>query len=182
MIGDEKGIAPSNVDQGYILRRLIRRAIRFAKQIGLTEPLSRVAEVVVGEYGDDYPEMRMNAARITEELDREQERFEKTLINGMREFEKLCHYLVGDTVSGKAAFKLYDTYGFPIEMTTELAAERGLKVNVEGFRAAFAEPPAEEPRRRRAEVQGRPGRSYRGHRAAAHGHASHAPRAQNRPA
>ena len=91
MIGDEKGIAPSNVDQGYILRRLIRRAIRFAKQIGLTEPLSRVAEVVVGEYGDDYPEMRMNAARITEELDREQERFEKTLINGMREFEKLCH-------------------------------------------------------------------------------------------
>ena len=139
MIGDEKGIAPSNVDQGYILRRLIRRAIRYAKQLGMTAPLSAVAEVVVEEYADAYPELRAGAQRIAEELDREQERFEKTLANGIREFEKLCHYLVGDTVSGKAAFRLYDTYGFPIEMTVELAKERGLKVNVEGFQAAFAE-------------------------------------------
>lgn len=139
MIGDEKGVAPSNVDQGYILRRLIRRAIRFAKQLNMTAPLSDIARVVVDEYAEPYPELAANAARIAEELDREQERFEKTLLNGIREFEKLCHYLVGDTVSGKAAFKLYDTYGFPIEMTVELAAERGLKVNVEGFEAAFAE-------------------------------------------
>lgn len=139
MIGDEKGIAPSNVDQGYILRRLIRRAIRYAKQLGMTAPLSAVAEVVVEEYADAYPELRAGAQRIAEELDTEQERFEKTLANGIREFEKLCHYLVGDTISGKAAFRLYDTYGFPIEMTVELAKERGLKVNVEGFQAAFAE-------------------------------------------
>ena len=139
MIGDEKGIAPSNVDQGYILRRLIRRAIRFARQLEMTAPLSKVAAIVVDEYAEPYPELKANAARITEELDREQERFEKTLQNGIREFEKLCHYLVGDTVSGKAAFRLYDTYGFPIEMTVELAKERNLKVNVEGFEAAFAE-------------------------------------------
>lgn len=139
MIGDEKGIAPSNVDQGYILRRLIRRAIRFARQLEMTAPLSKVAAVVVDEYAEAYPELKANAARITEELDREQERFEKTLQNGIREFEKLCHYLVGDTVSGKAAFRLYDTYGFPIEMTVELAKERNLKVNVEGFETAFAE-------------------------------------------
>ena len=139
MIGDEKGIAPSNVDQGYILRRLIRRAIRFARQLEMTAPLSQVAAIVVDEYAEPYPELKANAARITEELDREQERFEKTLQNGIREFEKLCHYLVGDTVSGKAAFRLYDTYGFPIEMTVELAKERNLKVNVEGFEAAFAE-------------------------------------------
>lgn len=139
MIGDEKGIAPSNVDQGYILRRLIRRAIRFARQLEMTAPLSKVAAIVVGEYAEAYPELKANAARIADELDREQERFEKTLQNGIREFEKLCHYLVGDTVSGKAAFRLYDTYGFPIEMTVELAKERNLKVNVEGFETAFAE-------------------------------------------
>ena len=69
----------------------------------------------------------------------EEERFEKTLQSGIKEFEKLCHYLVGDTISGKASFKLYDTYGFPIEMTVELAAERGLKVNVDDFKKAFEE-------------------------------------------
>lgn len=140
ILGDERGVVPSNVDQGYILRRLIRRAIRFAKQLGLvTGDLGRVGTAVIEVYAEAYPELKAGAERIVEELNREEERFEKTLLNGMREFEKLCGYLVGDTVSGKAAFKLYDTYGFPIEMTVELAKEKGLKVNVADFDRAYAE-------------------------------------------
>jgi alanyl-tRNA synthetase len=140
MIGDEKGVSPSNVDQGYILRRLLRRAIRFAKKLGVgVGKLSVVAQTVVDEYADVYTELKTNNARIIEEINTEEQRFEKTLAAGEREFEKVAHYLVGDTLSGKAAFKLYDTYGFPIEMTVELAAEKGLKVNVDDFAKAYAE-------------------------------------------
>lgn len=138
MIGDERGIACSNVDQGYILRRILRRAIRFSKTLSLpAHSLSQLASVVVDSYADAYPELKENRARILEEIDREEDRFEKTILSGIREFEKLCHYLVGDTVSGKAAFKLYDTYGFPIEMTCELAREHGLKVNLDDFNKAY---------------------------------------------
>ncbi len=140
MIGDEKGVSPSNVDQGYILRRLLRRAVRFAKSLNIpTGKLSVVAEAVIGEYKEVYPELDTNHDRIINEINTEEERFEKTLSNGMKEFEKLCHYLVGDTISGKASFKLYDTYGFPIEMTVELAKERGLKVDIDKFNQAFEE-------------------------------------------
>ncbi len=140
MIGDENGITCSNVDQGYILRRLLRRAIRYCKHLGIeSKKLSELAEVVIDNYADVYVELRQNAQKITDEIDREEERFEKTLQGGLKEFDKLCHYLVGDTISGKAAFKLYDTYGFPLEMTQELGAERGLKVNVDDFQKAFAE-------------------------------------------
>lgn len=140
MIGDEKGVACSNVDQGYILRRLLRRAIRFAKNLDIEAgKLIEVAEAVIGEYADVYPELIENHDRIINEITMEEARFEKTLQGGMREFEKLCHYLVGDTVSGKAAFRLYDTYGFPVEMTVELAKERGLKVNIDDFNKAFSE-------------------------------------------
>ena len=140
MIGDEKGVTPSNVDQGYILRRLLRRAIRFAKILE-TDPglLAAVAEVVVDEYKDVYPELGVNHDRIISEINTEEARFEKTLQSGIKEFEKVCGYLVGDTLSGKLAFKLYDTYGFPIEMTVELAKEKGLKVNVDDFEKAFRE-------------------------------------------
>ncbi len=140
MIGDEKGVSPSNVDQGYILRRLLRRAIRFAKSLEIEMGnLSKVAEVVVSVYKDVYPELVVNHDRIIEEINTEEARFEKTLQSGIKEFEKVCGYLVGDTLSGKLAFKLYDTYGFPIEMTIELAKEKGLKVNVEDFDKAFRE-------------------------------------------
>ena len=91
------------------------------------------------EYKDVYTELDTNNERIISEINTEEIRFEKTIASGEKEFEKVCHYLVGDTLSGKAAFRLYDTYGFPIEMTVELAAEKGLKVNVEGFNQAFAE-------------------------------------------
>ena len=140
MIGDENGITCSNVDQGYILRRLLRRAIRYCKQLGIeSKKLSSVAKVVIEDYAEIYPELEANAQKIVEEIDREEERFEKTIQGGLKEFDKLCHYLVGDTISGKAAFKLYDTYGFPLEMTQEMGKERGLKVNVEDFQKAFAE-------------------------------------------
>ena len=140
MIGDEKGVSPSNVDQGYILRRLLRRAIRFAKSIDIDPGrLSEAAVTVVEEYRDVYPELEANRLRIVSEIDAEEARFEKTLQSGIKEFEKVCGYLVGDTLSGKLAFKLYDTYGFPIEMTVELAREKGLKVNVADFEKAFRE-------------------------------------------
>lgn len=140
MIGDEKGVVCSNVDQGYILRRLLRRAIRFARTIELpSHSLVSIVDAVLGVYDGIYPELNENADKIKDEISREEERFEHTLQGGIKEFEKLRTYLVGDTVSGKAAFKLYDTYGFPIEMTVELAAENGLKVNVADFENAFKE-------------------------------------------
>lgn len=140
MIGDEKGITCSNVDQGYILRRLLRRAIRYIKQLGMNKgDITEVAAAVIKRYEKAYPELTAAADKIREEISHEEERFEKTLTSGIREFEKLCGYLVGDTVSGKACFKLYDTYGFPIEMTEELAAERGLKINRADFEKLFAE-------------------------------------------
>lgn len=140
ILGDEKGVAPSNVDQGYILRRLLRRAIRFIKQLGMKNgDLAALAKVVVGIYADVYPELKANENKIADEINTEEERFEKTLQSGMKEFEKLCRYLVGGVISGKAAFKLYDTYGFPIEMTVELAKENNLTVNTEDFDKAFKE-------------------------------------------
>ena len=140
IIGDERGVLCSNVDQGYILRRLLRRAIRYAKSLNIeTGALASVATAVIEEYKDVYPELNTNRARIIDEINAEEERFEKTLKAGMKEFEKLCHYLVGDTISGKASFKLFDTYGFPIEMTMELARENGLKVNIDDFNKAFEE-------------------------------------------
>ena len=140
IIGDEKGVLCSNVDQGYILRRLLRRAIRYAKSLEIeTGKLAIVATAVIEEYKDVYPELEVNRVRVIDEINAEEERFEKTLKAGMKEFEKLCHYLVGDTISGKASFKLFDTYGFPIEMTVELAREHNLKVNIDDFNKAFEE-------------------------------------------
>ncbi len=140
IIGDEKGVVCSNVDQGYILRRLLRRAIRFIKQLGGGMGiLGKVAEVVIAEYEDVYPELRRNAERVIGEINAEEQRFEKTINSGMKRFEAIRDHLVGDTIAGTTAFKLYDTFGFPIEMTVELAKENGLKVDVEGFDKAFKE-------------------------------------------
>ncbi len=138
MMGDEKGITPSNTDQGYILRRLIRRAIRFAGRLGIEEgKLHLIAEQVIGQYGEIYPELRANRERILSELNLEEERFQKTIKQGMKEFEKLAIYLKEPVIPGKSAFRLYDTFGFPIEFTEELAAERGFQVDREGYEAAF---------------------------------------------
>lgn len=140
IIGDERGVTPSNVDQGYILRRLLRRAIRFGSGLGLKNgDYSAVAQVVVDKYKDVYPELEAARDKIVTEIDEEQARFERTLENGMKEFEKLCKYLQTNVIAGKSAFRLYDTYGFPLEMTIELAKERGFEVDVDGFNAKFAE-------------------------------------------
>lgn len=140
MLGDPRGVTPSNVDQGYILRRLIRRALRYAMQLGMGEnALSKVAEVVVADYGEVYPELKEHADHIKKELDTEELKFQRTLANGMREFERIKGKFVGGVIDGASAFRLFDTVGFPIEFTEELARENGLTVDVEGFRERFAE-------------------------------------------
>ena len=140
LIGDDMGIVPSNVDQGYVLRRLIRRAVRFGNQIGLNKgDLTKIAEVYVDIYKDVYSELVRNHAKIIEELNKEEEKFLYTLVGGEKEFNRVVDRLDGDVIDGATAFKLYDTYGFPLEMTVEFAKERGLKVDQQGFADCFAE-------------------------------------------
>ena len=127
------GLAPSNLDAGYILRRLIRRAIRYGKTIGINKPFCfKIAEIVIKEYKDAYPELKKNKDLIIEQLVAEEEKFSKTLEKGLREFAKL------KTVSGKDAFVLFSTYGFPFEMTQELAKEKNITVDQESFEKEFA--------------------------------------------
>ena len=135
ILGDERGITPSNVDQGYILRRFIRRSIRHGKLIGIKGDLCRpIAKIVISLYGKDYPELKKNKQFIMDELLKEEERFRNTLERGLHEFEKLAKK--GD-LSGKDAFFLFQSYGFPLEMTRELAAEKKIKVDEKGFEKEF---------------------------------------------
>lgn len=141
MLGDSKGIVPSNTDQGYILRRIIRRAVRFGRNIGLKQgALNEVSETIVAKYASVYPELVRNAAKIAEELNKEEDKFSRTLAQGIKEFEKVAASLSdGAEIDGVTAFHLYDTYGFPVEITREMAAEKGLSVDVAGYEKAFAE-------------------------------------------
>ena len=197
ILGDPRGVSPSNVDQGYILRRLIRRAVRYGMNLGLQPGFTaEIAQVIIDQYKEIYPELSENAAFVLEQLKLEEDRFTRTLRQGEKEFEKV-YYNVGQTktllesilasadivacanenaqtkklrpspdmmpiieaakagdaaavkaaienrlstltvLDGRSAFKLYDTYGFPIEMTTELAAEKGLTVDMADFEARF---------------------------------------------
>ena len=142
ILGDQKGIAPSNVGQGYILRRLIRRAIRHAKKLGIDKPfLSDLSKIVINQYGEAYPELKEHVEFIDKELVKEEEKFSDTLVKGEREFAKMLpNLLKGNSrvISGRLAFKLYDTYGFPIELTEELAKENGFSVDIKGFNEAFS--------------------------------------------
>ena len=141
ILGDQKGMAPGNMGQGYILRRLIRRAVRHGKKIGIQgDFLSSLAEVVLSLYSAPYPELEEHKAFIFEELKKEEEKFSKTLVNGEKEFEKLLPNLLKEqsrVIGGRIAFKLYDTYGFPIELTEELAKEHGFTVDRKGYEEAF---------------------------------------------
>ena len=200
IIGDDRGVTPSNVDQGYVLRRLIRRSVRHGMKLEMPEGMTaEIAKVVVNQYKDVYPELKRNEEFITSQLLLEEERFQKTLKQGMKEFDKLLFNIgrmtnavkpVADAIKegsdfasqadaaakqlpprpeyqaliallkdksdkdallkeaeaflqnlnvidGRSAFKLYDTYGFPIEITTELAAEKGLAVDEKGFQERF---------------------------------------------
>ena len=127
IIGDHKGITPSNTDQGYVLRRLIRRAIRYGRQLGITQALwtKEIAQQVISDYQEIYNELTQNQVFILENLDKEEEKFGRTLEKGMIEFNKLA----GKDISGHDAFNLYQSYGFPLEITEELAAEKGIKVD-----------------------------------------------------
>ena len=193
IIGDDRGVTPSNVDQGYVLRRLIRRAVRHGMKLGMPEGFTcQIAQVIIDQYKDNYPELMRNGAHILEQLKLEEERFQRTLKKGQAEFEKVYGNMerrraafealkadktnpdavaaalkqlppapenlpviekvkdgsIDDAtldakiaactvIDGRSAFKLYDTYGFPIEITVEMAAEKGLSVDMEGFEERF---------------------------------------------
>ena len=197
ILGDDRGVSPSNTDQGYILRRLIRRAVRYGMSLGMAEGFTaEIAQVIINQYADVYPELTRNSAFVLEQLKLEEGRFARTLRQGEKEFEKVYSNTVstrallesilnaedkaafaremaqtkklrpspdmmpiieaanaGDenalvaavnarmeslnVLDGRNAFKLYDTYGFPIEMTIELAAEKGLTVDEADFAERF---------------------------------------------
>ena len=156
LIGDEQGILPSNTGAGYILRRLMRRAIRYCKQLQIeSSAMLSAAKIFIEDiYGEAYPLLIEKENYILDEIKKEADRFEATLAQGIKEFEKCVQsierknefmsksnpdYIKETVVGGKQAFRLYDTYGFPLELTEELAAERGLTVDKQGFNEAFKE-------------------------------------------
>ena len=133
---DPAGIKPSNTDQGYILRRLIRRAIRHAKKLNIdinSNWESEIAKLIIDKYKKYYSEIESNKNVVLDVLKQEKEKFNRTLEKGLREFEKVSN----TDIDANVAFHLYDTYGFPIELTLELASEKNLKVDVEGFKEKF---------------------------------------------
>ncbi|MCR5528367.1 MAG: alanine--tRNA ligase [Saccharofermentans sp.] len=139
LIGDPAKLLPSNAGAGYVLRRLIRRAVRHARALNLKkENILKVAQIYIDVYSNSYPLLAKNRDFVINELTKEIDRFESTLENGMKEFKKILEASKG-TIDGKKAFYLYDTFGFPIELTIELAEEEGLTVDEEGFKAAMEE-------------------------------------------
>ena len=156
LIGDKNGILPSNTGAGYILRRLLRRAIRYCKNLGVdaTEMLG-VAKIFIEKiYDEAYPLLVEKEDYILDEITKEIRKFEATLASGMKEFDKCItgierknafmsqkdpSYVPETMINGKQAFRLYDTFGFPLELTVELATEKGLTVDVDGFNVAFKE-------------------------------------------
>ena len=139
ILGDSKRIIPSNTEQGYILRRLIRRTIRLIKKLGFNENiLCDLAMVIIHQYKDVYSELEENHNFILAQIEKEFHIFKKTLDSGLRKAEQYFSSLRKDELfSGETAFKLYDTFGFPIEFTIELANERGIKVDTATFKERF---------------------------------------------
>jgi len=135
ILGDDLGIVPSNLDQGYILRRFIRRSIRHGKLLGIEkEFLTELAKIIIKLHKEDYKELEKNKDTILEELKKEDEKFRKTLEKGLHKFAKFANNKI---ISSKEAFLLFQSYGFPLEMTEELAKEKGIKVDKEGFNKEF---------------------------------------------
>ena len=154
ILGDQKGgVTPGNVGANYVLRRLIRSAVRHARRLGIAPGFTeKMAAVIVDEYKHVYPELDQNRERVFQELLAEETRFGKTLDEGKREFDKTVagirrknefmgakdpNYVPDTQISGKQAFRLYDTYGYPLEMTQELAKEAGFTVDVAGYQECF---------------------------------------------
>ena len=154
LIGDVNGIVPSNTGAGYILRRLLRRAIRYCKNLGIDAvEMNSVAKIFIEKiYDEAYPLLVEKEDYILDEITKEIKKFEATLVAGMKEFDKCItgmerknafmaskdpSYVPEKEISGKQAFRLYDTFGFPLELTVELAGEKGLSVDEKGFNEAF---------------------------------------------
>lgn len=134
ILGDEKGIQPSNIGQGYVLRRLIRRAVRYGRLLGIKDNFtSLVAKSVLPIY-PDYQELHRNHKFITEQIDAEETRFKETLEKGLKKFNDIAK---DEIITGKEAFLLFQSFGFPIEMTQELANEKGIKVDLEEYNEEF---------------------------------------------
>ncbi len=135
-------ITPGNVDQSYVLRRLIRRAIREGRKLGIEKSfVAELAKVVIDEYSSAYPEFTTKKDVIIESFNTEENQFAKTLVKGTKEFEKLINnvpdFVKKKVISGKKAFFLYETYGFPVELTEEMAKEKGFELDKQGFDKAF---------------------------------------------
>lgn len=153
ILGDAHGVLPSNVGQGYILRRFIRRAVNCARNIGFeTKYFENILNMYVDRHGEDYSDIKRNREFAIGELNKEVEKFSKALEEGHKEFDKVINGIekhkefakskgevVPNIISGKACFRLYDTFGFPFELTKELASERGYEVDEEGYKKAFEE-------------------------------------------
>jgi alanyl-tRNA synthetase len=134
------GALPSNVEAGYVVRRMVRRAVRFGRDLGLTANFcADVAGTVLDTLAAEYPVLARNRGQIAEALDREETRFKATLERGLREYEKAVRGLTGTLVTGETAFNLFETFGFPLPLTVELAQERGLNVDQARFEALYAE-------------------------------------------
>ena len=137
ILGD--GVVPAKVGQGYILRRLIRRSSRYMSKLGYEQPfMQKIAEGIIAEYSKAYPELERNREFIINNINNEELKFHKAVMKGLRRFDQMVAEN-GDSpvLNGETVFRLYDTYGFPIEMTVELAAEKGLKVDMEDFNSRF---------------------------------------------
>ena len=156
LIGDENSLTPSNTGAGYILRRLMRRAIRHGKSLGLVcDNLVGIAKIFIEQvYNEAYPQLIKNEQYILSEIEKEYKKFDTMLVAGTKEFEKVIsgierkreflkqsgsNEVVENLINGKTAFRLYDTFGFPIEFTLEMAEEKGFKVDIDGFNKAFEE-------------------------------------------
>lgn len=144
IIGDEKGVTPSNTGAGYIVRRLIRRAVVYGRRLGITKSpwLVEIAKEVVDNYAPAYPELLKNKDFLLKTIDDEEEKFERTLENGLKEFTQQCESLtctmeesgqVDITIPGDMAFQLFSTYGFPIELIREIAHEKKMSIDEKGF-------------------------------------------------
>ena len=138
ILGDENPVVPSNVEQGYILRRFIRRAVRHGRLLGLENFTQEIAKIVIHINMNDYPLLREKQDFILNELKKEKEKFEKTLEKGLSKFSKMAKQVKG-MISGEDAFLLFQSYGFPIEMTKELAKEKGIDVDEFGFHKKYEE-------------------------------------------
>ncbi|MCC5872953.1 MAG: alanine--tRNA ligase [Gammaproteobacteria bacterium] len=133
------GVLPGNEGRGYVLRRIVRRALRHGHKLGRTEPFfHRLVDDLAVEMGDAYPELRKSRAHVARVLLQEEEQFARTLGTGMEVFEQEARRLQGKTIPGAVVFKLYDTYGFPVDLTADVARERGLELDHAGFEREMA--------------------------------------------